>query len=81
MAGPSDLWTLTGRALAAGYRAGDFTPRDALEAILVRMDAVNGLVNAVIAVDREGARATADRATERWRAGSPCRRSTASRSP
>ena len=33
----SDLWSLTASELAAGYRAGGFTPLDALLAIEARL--------------------------------------------
>lgn len=36
-----------------------------------RLDAVNPLVNAVVALDRDGAAAAAARSTVRWRAGAP----------
>ena len=39
--------------------------------MLARLDAVNPLLNAVVALDRDGAAAAAARSTERWRAGAP----------
>ena len=57
--------------LVAAYRSGAATPRDALEAALARHDAVNAAINAVIALDREGARLAADRSALRWREGAP----------
>ena len=65
----SDLWSLTASELAAGYRAGGFTPLDALLAIEARLDVVNPHINAVIAEHRAAARGQAAASTERWRAG------------
>ena len=65
------LWSLTASDLAAGYAAGRFTPSDALNAVLARLDAVNPLVNAMVAVDRGGAGLAAAQASERWKAGKP----------
>ena len=65
------LWSLTASDLAAGYAAGRFTPSDALNAVLARLDAVNPLVNAMVAVDREGVELAAAHASERWRVGKP----------
>ena len=67
----SDLWSLTASELAAGYRAGGFTPLDALLAIEARLDVVNPHINAVIAEHRAAARGQAAASTERWRAGEP----------
>jgi aspartyl-tRNA(Asn)/glutamyl-tRNA(Gln) amidotransferase subunit A len=63
------LWSLTAAALVAGFAVGRFTPVDALGAVLARLDAVNPMLNAVIAVDRAGAMAAAEAAAARWRAG------------
>ncbi|MBV8564123.1 MAG: amidase [Methylobacteriaceae bacterium] len=65
----NDLADMTAAQLTDGFQDGKFTPREALEAALERHDRVNPRINAVIFVDRQGARAAADRATERWRAG------------
>ncbi len=67
----SDLWTMTASELAAGYRDGDFTPREVLSAVEARLDAVNAHVNAVIAEDRAAARRQASASAERWKAGKP----------
>ena len=65
------LWSLSATELAAGYLAGEFSPDDALEAVLERLDAVNPLINAVISVDRNGAHTAAAQSSARWRAGAP----------
>jgi len=62
---------MTAVALAEAYRGGRLTPIAVLEAILDRHDAVNPMINAVIHLDRDGARAAARAANERWRSGAP----------
>ncbi|MFC7400566.1 amidase [Chelatococcus sp. GCM10030263] len=63
------LWSLTAGDLAAGYRAGLFTPIEAIEAVLMRLEAVNPAINAVVALDRDRAREDARRSAARWQAG------------
>jgi aspartyl-tRNA(Asn)/glutamyl-tRNA(Gln) amidotransferase subunit A len=63
------LWSLTARELAEGYRAGLFTPIDTIEAVLARLAAVNPAINAVVALDRDRARADARSSAARWQAG------------
>jgi aspartyl-tRNA(Asn)/glutamyl-tRNA(Gln) amidotransferase subunit A len=67
----TDLWQLTARELTDGYRAGTFTPLEALTSIEGRLDAVNAKINAVVARDRGAARVQAEAATSRWRSGKP----------
>lgn len=67
----TDLWTLTASELVEGYRAGRFTPLDALSSIEERLDAVNAKINAVIAEDRAASRAQAQAATVRWQSAKP----------
>ena len=64
------IFAMTGRALADAYRAGTLTPPEVVDAVLGRLDVVNAAINAVIFVDRPGARTAAKRSLERWRAGS-----------
>jgi aspartyl-tRNA(Asn)/glutamyl-tRNA(Gln) amidotransferase subunit A len=63
------LWSMTATALVAGFAAGRFTPVDALRSVLRRLDAVGPGLNAVIAVDAQGAMAAAQASAARWRAG------------
>ncbi|MDM0066230.1 amidase [Variovorax sp. J31P207] len=63
------LWQLTATELAAGYRIAAFTPGDALRACLARSDAVNPRLNALVALDVEGALHAAEQSTVRWREG------------
>lgn len=62
-----NLWKLTAADLVAGYAAGTFTPRDALESVLARIDAVNPQINAIVTMDVAGARTAADTSGARWR--------------
>ncbi|MFJ4291354.1 amidase [Cupriavidus sp. NPDC089707] len=66
-----DLWKLPAHKLANGYAAGRFTPQQALEACLARTAQCNPVLNAVIALDVEGAMAAARESTARWRRGAP----------
>ena len=63
-----NLWELSAADLAAGYAGGTFSPRDALESVLARIEAVNPKLNAIVTFDIDGARAAADASTARWRA-------------
>jgi len=65
------LWALSATELMAGYVAGHFTPVEALESVLERMEGVNPLVNAVVTSDAAGARRAAIESAERHRAGKP----------
>jgi aspartyl-tRNA(Asn)/glutamyl-tRNA(Gln) amidotransferase subunit A len=65
------LWSLTATELVDGYRAAQFSPAQALAAVLQRLEAVNPSLNAIIAVDREGAAEAALASAERWRTGNP----------
>ena len=68
---PDPLWSLTAHELVAGYRLGAFTPTNAMQSVFDRLDAINLKINAIIALDREGALDTAQAATIRWRQGRP----------
>ena len=65
------LWTLSATRLSQSFASGQATPVDALDAILARLEAVNPLLNAVIALDAPAARAAAQASAARWRAGTP----------
>ena len=67
----SPLWSLTASQLAEGYRADLFTPVDAMQAVLDRLDTVNPRVNGIIALDRIGALQAARESASRWKQGSP----------
>ncbi|MDQ0588552.1 amidase [Variovorax paradoxus] len=63
------LWQLTAAQLADGFRAAAFTPEQALAACLARTAEVNPRLNALVALDAEGAAEAAAQSTARWRSG------------
>jgi aspartyl-tRNA(Asn)/glutamyl-tRNA(Gln) amidotransferase subunit A len=63
------LWQASASELAAGYARRDFSPREALDAVLSRIEAVNPLLNAIVTTDIDGARRAADASTLRWLSG------------
>jgi aspartyl-tRNA(Asn)/glutamyl-tRNA(Gln) amidotransferase subunit A len=65
------LWSLTAHELVDGFRSAAFTPVDAMRSVLDRLDVVNPKINAVIALDRDGALNAAWESTTRWKNGSP----------
>jgi aspartyl-tRNA(Asn)/glutamyl-tRNA(Gln) amidotransferase subunit A len=65
------LHTLTAAELVSGFRAGTFSPADALREVFTRTDAVNPRINALIAEDRKAATVAAEVAGSRWREGKP----------
>jgi aspartyl-tRNA(Asn)/glutamyl-tRNA(Gln) amidotransferase subunit A len=69
MSSTAPLWTLTAAQLNQAFAARIATPSDAVESILARHDEVNPRINAVVTLDRDGARIAAAQSTARWRAG------------
>ena len=65
------LALLTAQKLLEGYRAGSFSPVEAVDAALARIDRLNPELNAFILVDHAGARAAAEASARRWAAGEP----------
>lgn len=57
--------------LTARYRDKSLSPREALAAVLERIEAFNGAVNAFRFVDRTGAMAAAEASEARWMRGEP----------
>lgn len=55
--------------LLAGFRSGRLDPVEAVEAVLARMDAVDGELHAVVARLDDRARAAAVESSRRWKAG------------
>ena len=55
-----DLHTLSATRLCSGIRRGDFTPREVVEDVLARIEAVNPHLNAIVALRTDEARAEAD---------------------
>ncbi|MGQ7787620.1 amidase [Nesterenkonia sp. K-15-9-6] len=63
------LAELTAAELIAGYRAGDFTPVDATEAVLEQIARHDDALNAFVLVDPESARSSAEASARRWQTG------------
>ncbi len=57
--------------LGAAFRAGSSSPRDYLEQVIATIEGAEPYVAAFVTMDLAGARAAADAATARWRAGAP----------
>ncbi|GAA1184509.1 amidase [Nesterenkonia xinjiangensis] len=66
---PSSLAEMTATELLAGYRAGDFSPVDATEAVLEQIARHDDVLNAFVLVDPESARTSAEASARRWQAG------------
>ena len=65
---PADL---AATELVAAYAAGALSPVEATRAVLDRVAALNGTLNAFCLVDADGAIAEARRSESRWRSGRP----------
>ncbi len=63
---PSDLWEFSAAQLTKGYARRDFSPLEAMQAILDRTARLNPSINAFFYIDAEAALAAARRSTERW---------------
>ncbi|MEJ8814857.1 amidase [Variovorax ureilyticus] len=63
------LWQLSATELASGFRDAAFTPSDALRACMLRSDAVDPCLNALVALDAVGAMHAAEQSGLRWREG------------
>ena len=60
---PADLGA---SELSAFFATGELSPIDAVEAALARIERMNPVLNAVVTLDCEGARASARASSERW---------------
>jgi aspartyl-tRNA(Asn)/glutamyl-tRNA(Gln) amidotransferase subunit A len=67
----ADPARLPATALAGLFARRALSPVEALEAVLARIAAANPALNAIVALDEPGARATARASEARWRAGTP----------
>lgn len=63
------FWKLTATELLDLYSKGDTSPELVLDAILDRIEEVNGRLNAVVTIDFDGARLAAKESAKRWRSG------------
>src|SRR5450830_1784803 len=66
-----ELWRLSATQLAKGYGSGAYTPVDALDACLARVEACQPALNAMVFVDHAGARTAAEESRVRWASGMP----------
>ncbi|URD35088.1 hypothetical protein M6G65_21420 [Methylobacterium tardum] len=73
------LWTLSAAALCRRYADGTASPVAAARSCLERAEVVNPTLNALIAVDPDGAERAAVASEARWRSGAPLSPSTACR--
>src|SRR4051794_29456300 len=55
----------------SGFASGEDSPRDFLERAIAALEAWEGRIGAFVTLNLPAARAEADRATARWRAGKP----------
>lgn len=67
----SQLNELTAMELSTAYRAGQTTPTEVLNDCMKQHDRVNPVLNAVVALDRDGAEDAARASSRRWAEGSP----------
>ena len=68
----SQLSDCTATELLALYARGEASPVEATEAVLARIAALNGSINAFCHLAAEETRAMARASEQRWRAGQPC---------
>lgn len=67
----SSLLSLTAVELLAGYRSGEFSPSEVMEAVIGQVEACEPTLQALYAYDPQAARAEAEASTARWRRGAP----------
>ncbi|MBK1784503.1 amidase [Prauserella cavernicola] len=67
----AELTSLTATELITEYRAGTLSPVEVTEAVLARIDAVEGTLHALYAYDPDAARRAARESERRWLAGQP----------
>lgn len=63
----SNLWESSASELAASYKSGECSPIEVVDAVIDRTEKVNPLINAIVTLDIEGARAAARVSEARWR--------------
>ncbi len=68
---PTDLWQRSASEIAANYKSAECSPVELVDAVLDRIEKVNPLLNAIVTLDIEGARAAAEASEVRWRKGTP----------
>ena len=60
------LWQQSAANLLTGYAGREFSPVEVLDSVLERLEAVNPRINAVVTLDRKGARSAAEASEKRW---------------
>jgi aspartyl-tRNA(Asn)/glutamyl-tRNA(Gln) amidotransferase subunit A len=61
-----ELWERSAAQIIAGYKTGEWSPVEVLDAILKRIERVNPLINAIVTLDVEGAYNAARESENRW---------------
>ncbi len=64
-------WREGVEALTGAFRTRSLSPVEALDICFARIERLNPLINAIVTLDREGARAAALASERRWREGRP----------
>ena len=67
----TELWRLSAAQLTHGYANGDFTPGEVLDAVLNRVAECQPHTNAMVLVDRMGAKLASSASRLRWARGKP----------
>jgi aspartyl-tRNA(Asn)/glutamyl-tRNA(Gln) amidotransferase subunit A len=62
-----ELWQQPAAEIVEGYKRGEWSPVEVVNSILDRIEKINPLINAIITLDVEGARAAARESETRWR--------------
>jgi len=60
------LWQRSAAELLSGYARREFSAVEVLDSVLDRLEAVNPRINAVVSLDRKGARSAAEASERRW---------------
>src|SRR3984893_15391304 len=66
---PTDLWRRSASEIAASYQSAECSPVELVDAVLDWIEKVNPLINAIVTLDIDGARAAAKASDVRWREG------------
>jgi aspartyl-tRNA(Asn)/glutamyl-tRNA(Gln) amidotransferase subunit A len=64
---PTELWQKSASELTLGYASGEWSPVEVTDAIFDRVEKINPIVNAIVTLDVEGARAAAKASERRWK--------------
>jgi len=66
---PTELWQKSASELTLGYASGEWSPVEVIDAIFDRVGKINPIINAIVTLDLEGARAAAKASETRWKDG------------